>query len=263
MAPASAWVIDRAEDSCAVRRAFQAGDDQVLLELRQFGPGPAFQVTLVSNTLSRTNQSPRVRFEPDDEFFEPSAPFFFDQGAAHGILYNDSLRPSAVKESRTLQEWPDAERDARELAITGLSVTRTFERNLKLQTGRMFAPMADLRDCTDELLERWGMDADIQHTITRPAMPVDFQSWVRRIQEGYPARQLNAGQSGIAMIRLIVGADGRPASCITNKDAPDHDFDEQACKILMRYARFEPALDAHGEPTESFWATTIYYLLSS
>ena len=262
MAPASAWVFDRAEDSCAVRRAFQAGGDQVLLELRQFRPGEGFQVTLVSDTLSPADREPRVRFEPDDDFHEPAALFVFDQGTAHGILYNDSLLPNRMREAGPLNEWPEAEREARELAITGLSVTGAFKRDLTLQTGRMFLPMADLRDCMDELLERWGMDANIQHTLTRPAVPVDAQSWVRRVQERYPARQLNVGRSGIAMIRLIVGVDGKPTSCITNKDAPDHEFDEQACEIVMRYARFEPALDANGAPTESLWTTTIVYVIS-
>lgn len=258
MAPASAWVLDRAEDSCAVRRVFKGGEDEVLLELRQFGPEQGFQVTLVSNTLTRTGTEPRVRFDPDDDFHWPAA-YFFEGDTAQGVLYSDSLRPNAMKTLRVQPEWPEAEREARELAITDLTVAGTFERDIKLQTGRMFAPMADLRDCTDVLLERWGMDADIYRTASRKAEPVGMSGWVRRIQENYPKEHLDAMRSGMAMIRLIVGPNGKPTSCITNKDAPDHAFDEQACDIVMRYARFEPALDANGVPTEDFWSTKIYY----
>jgi len=256
--PASPWVIHRAEDSCAVQRAFRAGDDEVLLELRRFGPDNLLQVTLVSDTLARPRETPRVRFEPDDEFLEPQTAFFFEHGDAHGVLYTDNLVPNALRGSGA-PEWTDADWEKRELAITGLTVNGVFERDLALQTGRLFAPMADLRDCTDELLERWGMDANIQHTLERPAIAVDFQTWVRRIQERYPARQQNMAQSGVAIIRLIVGADGKPSKCIPNNDAPDHSFDEQACEVVMRYARFDPALDANGVPTEAFWATRIFY----
>jgi hypothetical protein len=36
-------------------------------------------------------------------------------------------------------------------------------------------------------------------------------------------------------------------------------FDEHACKTSMRYARFEPALDANGVPVASFFMTTVVY----
>lgn len=267
LAPASPWVLNPAEDSCAVRRAFKAGDDEVLLELRQFGPGNGFQATLVSSTLKRASGPPRTRFDPDDAFTEAWSAYFFADRKAEGVFYTDSLLPAAIKNSSAtpderaanLQEWSDDKQEARELAVTALSVADAFERDITLQTGRLFAPMSDLRDCTDALLTRWGMDAGVQRTLTREPKPLDMATWVRRVAATYPAEQLQAEQSGMALLRLIVGPDGKPRECLTNPDAPDHDFDEAACKTVLRYGRFEPALDANGTPVEGFWQTTVYY----
>lgn len=81
MAPSSEWIVDYADDSCALRRAFKVGDEQAILQLRQFAPGENFEVVLLSSTLTRTDKAPRVRFEPDGDFRQPLAPFFIDDGA--------------------------------------------------------------------------------------------------------------------------------------------------------------------------------------
>lgn len=263
MTPSSKWVVDYAEDSCALRREFQAGDDRAILELRQFGPGDSLQVALVSKTLSRTSRAPRVRFDPDDDFFEPVAPFFLDIGETRGVTYSDNFRPNAVKGSLgPWEDWPPADREARERAITGLSVTRSFEQSLTLQTGPMHEPMEAMRTCLDELLTHWGLDAAAQRTLSRRVKAIDQMGWARRIQTTYPSDMVRTGQSGRVNIRLIVGADGKPASCIPNIGPSNAAFDELACKMSMRYARFEPALDADGRPIASFFTTSIIYTIS-
>ena len=39
-------------------------------------------------------------------------------------------------------------------------------------------------------------------------------------------------------------------------------FQQVACDTLMRYARFDPALDADGNTIASFYTTTIQYRVS-
>jgi TonB family protein len=119
--------------------------------------------------------------------------------------------------------------------------------------------MAAMRTCLDELLEHWGLDAAIQRTLSRSAHPVDQMGWARRVQASYPPELLRAGRSGVVNIRLIIGADGKPVSCMSNKDSPDRAFEEHACETTMRAARFEPALDASGAPVASYFTTVIAY----
>jgi hypothetical protein len=261
LAPSSAWVMDYAEDSCALRRAFRADEDEVLLQLRSHGPGDYFQVTVSSATLEARDEQPKVRFDPDEGFTEPPGAFYFDEKTSEGLVYSDSLYPNALKrQPRAFDaDWPEPERVARERAVTSLTIGDGFSRPVVLKTGAMHAPMNAMRACLDELLGHWGLDPAVQRTLSRRAKALDPEEWVTRIQRAYPTEMLRKRRSGIAAIRLVIGVDGRPTSCIPNKDAPDRAFDEYACEATMRYARFEPALDANGQPTPSFWTTRIVY----
>lgn len=263
MAPSSAWVMDYGEDSCALRRVFKAGEDEVLLQLRAYGPSESFQVMVSSATLEARDVQPKVRFDPDEGFAEPPGPLYFDEPQSDGLIYNDSLLPNARKKAPRLvpEEWPASEREARERAVASLTIDEGFRRPLVLKTGAMHQPMNAMRACLDELLGHWGLDANVQRTLSRPAMPLEGEKWVRRIQEAYPKEMLRKRRSGVAALRLIVGVDGKPTSCIPNKDSIDSAFDAHACEITMRHARFEPALDAGGRPTASFWTTRIVYWL--
>jgi hypothetical protein len=262
MAPSSAWVMDYAEDSCALRRVFKADADEVLLQLRAFGPGNFFEVTAASPTLEAVEKRLKVRFDPDEGFAEPTDAFYFDQKESDGIVYSDSLYPNALKKKQQQpggQEWSEADRVVRERAITSLTIAEGFEEPLVLKTGAMHQPMNAMRTCLDELLGHWGLDPAVQRTLSRPAKPLEIEKWARRVQQNYPAEMLRQRRSGMAAIRLIVGPDGRPTACVPNKDSIDTGFDDPACEMLMRYAQFEPALDVNGQPTASFWTTRIVY----
>jgi hypothetical protein len=262
MEPSSSWVADYADDSCALIRDFHAGDDKVTLQLRQFGPGEKFEVSVVSRTLSRTSQAPRVRFEPDESFFEPSSSFFLDKGDLHGVQYVDSLRPATLKPPGELEpDWPESERQARERTITGLSVAASFERDLVLRTGRMDRPISAIRTCLDDLLTQLGVDPALQRMLSRQPKPIDLRRWSQKVQEAYPIDMVRAGRNALVHIRLIVGADGKPVSCIPDNHSAETSFGESACQTSMRYARFEPALDANGAPVASLYTTMLVYQL--
>jgi len=90
MAPASPWSIDYAQDSCALRRSFAAGSNQMFLELRQFGPSASFEVTVASSTF-RPSSSVRTRFEPDDAFFVPHDGVLVSGGNLNAVRYTDDF----------------------------------------------------------------------------------------------------------------------------------------------------------------------------
>jgi hypothetical protein len=60
----------------------------------------------------------------------------------------------------------------------------------------------------------------------------------------------------------MIATDGKPSSCDVQIEAPSPSFQKTACDVLMRYAKFEPALDAQGQPIASYFITGILYRLS-
>jgi TonB family protein len=261
--PSTNWIVDYGDDSCALLRTFRAGEERVTLEMRQFEPGEGLRIAIVSDTLARSHRVARTRFEPDEAWIEHPAPLLLSYGGddkRRGVLYSDTLRPSAQKApGQQPSPWLAAEREAREAAITSLALTGVFDRNVTLRTGAMTAPMNAMRACLDELLTHWGLDAETQRTLSRKASPIDQQFWSRRIQTSFPESMTRRGLSGAVHIRLTVGADGKPTACAVQLEIAHPAFEKAACKSAMSSARFEPALDARGEPVISYFTTTVVY----
>jgi len=63
-------------------------------------------------------------------------------------------------------------------------------------------------------------------------------SWVTT--DDYPPRALRENRSGTTSFRLGVGADGRATSCDITGSSGSPDLDQEACKNLLRRARFKP-----------------------
>ncbi len=96
----------------------------------------------------------------------------------------------------------------------------------------------------------------------RGATTKNERSWAARIQENYPARALREETEGTVGVRVTVSPDGRVSVCSVTASSGSSILDEAACKGMERYARFNPALDAAGNPTSGNYSTRITYRLN-
>ncbi|MEE4201104.1 energy transducer TonB [Erythrobacter sp.] len=87
-------------------------------------------------------------------------------------------------------------------------------------------------------------------------------SWARRIQENYPSRALREETEGTVGVRVTVTPDGRATGCRVTASSGSSILDEAACRGMERYARFNPALNAAGNPTSGSYSTRITYRLN-
>lgn len=94
----------------------------------------------------------------------------------------------------------------------------------------------------------------------RPAVPVDQERWLARIQERWPSswglRDVVNAEVGV---EVDVGANGRVTGCRVTRSSAFGILDEAACNGMRFYARFYPALDKAGQPIASSFSTTINY----
>ncbi|MDP3858350.1 MAG: TonB family protein [Stagnimonas sp.] len=96
----------------------------------------------------------------------------------------------------------------------------------------------------------------------RGAKPKGQGSWAARIQDNYPSAALRKEIEGTVGVRVTVGPDGRVSGCTVSSGSGSGDLDSAACDGMTRYARFDPALDAAGNPTSGSFSTRIVYKIN-
>ena len=67
--------------------------------------------------------------------------------------------------------------------------------------------------------------------------------------QDYPREALQRGEQGATEFRVLVTPDGKPDRCEVLWSTGNKRFDNVTCSLIMRRARFAPALDEAGNPT--------------
>lgn len=96
---------------------------------------------------------------------------------------------------------------------------------------------------------------------SRGATPRNLPQWAGQIQQDYPAEALRNELEGRVTMRIRIGADGTAESCEVTGSSDAPSLDEAACRGMLEYARYNPALDADGNPTASTTTQSIRYVL--
>lgn len=268
--PKSSWVLDYADENCGLRRMFGNGQAELLFELNATTPGHSYRLLLASEQLEVRRASPHIGFEPGPEPLEHAqASSITMEDGRRGYLSEISVLPKNEGEGKTADLdnnqsydnfWLDKV-ETREKEIAGLGVGKGFDRDFFLEIDQFHPAMVAMRACQDDLVRSWGFDPSVLKTLSRPPMPKHQIEWARKLQRAYPSRMVMQGWGATIQVQLAVGADGLPSDCHVRADGQQDDFTETSCKILMKEARFEPALDADGKPTSALWTTRIIYRL--
>jgi TonB family protein len=116
-----------------------------------------------------------------------------------------------------------------------------------------------MRTCLSGLIETWGIDPESRATGLQGVRPKNQKRWARKTLESYPSEALRRGIGGSVRVRVIVGTDGKPKSCLSLQGFSAEILQRAACDAMMKYSRFEPALDKDGEPMVSYFLTSITY----
>ncbi len=275
LAASSAWVVDYAEDSCALRRQFGGPETPVVLEMRQFEPGSVdfqFQLSSEHFRLNRNGVADgvAVRYHPDSDFDDAYMAFNLQQvGERRGVTFSHSL---FMRERIDFTNGPQgSDRAAREAMergfdlagrarqVTAIEVRNAFSDDVILQTGSLAGPLAAMGTCLDELLLHWGIDAQAHHNLRQRTESIDQPIWARRVQQAYPMSQARNGEQALLRVRLDISADGRATGCHMQVRMGQEEFERTACAILTESARFSPAIDANGNPIASYHLLILAY----
>jgi TonB family protein len=107
--------------------------------------------------------------------------------------------------------------------------------------------MAALRQCIDEKLPQWGVDAKAYDALRMPATAE--HSWITRYD--YPRDALAAGAEGDVVARIDVASTGNVTNCTVVVSSGTKALDAATCSSALSKGRFNPAIGADGRPVAS------------
>ena len=107
--------------------------------------------------------------------------------------------------------------------------------------------MAALRQCIDEKLPQWGLDAKAYDALRTPATAE--HSWITRYD--YPKDALAAGAEGDVVARIDVASTGKVTNCTVVVSSGTKALDAATCSSALSKGRFNPAIGADGRSVAS------------
>lgn len=270
LSPSSDWIAEFKDESCAVMRTFGADDRYAQLELRRFSPDGSTRVILVAGPdLKAKKEAFRISWQPQAEWEEVSTPLFLSKGKEFaGSIFTTSFGAKTeidayAREGGTELEPVEFEKAAKQQlevmkGVEALAVSGLFEPELLLRTGSLLGPELILDDCGNALLKSWGLDPQVQSSLSRKAAPTNLPMVVQALHAEFPRDLLLSEASANVRIRLLVGPDGKPSGCRVQNPIGSRITEKSSCNKLSRL-RFTPALDAQGNPVTSYFATQISF----
>lgn len=262
LAKASKWEINYAADSCQLLGRFGSGESSVIFALTREQPGDAFDLQIYGKLLRYDGFVLPIELgfgrEVRPAKFHGTA---LTMGGAERlpVVRIAHLRIDGSGEQKQLALT--AITQAQEAAITAITFKMPGGKKYRLETGSMGAPLAAMRVCTRNLIEAWGYDPAIEESLNNRAYPINSPAgWLGT--NDFPEASWMKGHNGLVRFRIDVDASGLPASChVLYRTNPD-EFADLSCRLLMKRARFMPALDAAGKPVKSYYINDIRWIAS-
>lgn len=251
------WVADYDENACHLIAQFGTGDKAVYARFTRYQPGDSFNFDVISKRL----RSPEARSDAKVDFGLGAAAQ--KQNVLRGQVGD---RPAVYFRSLRLDGWEwSSEQDTapaitpeQEKQVADVAVTVPGARPFRLNFGSLDKPMEALRTCMTNLVQSWGYDPAVDTALSRRVAPLESPAkWLRA--SDYPESALRGGHNGVVQFRVDVDPNGAIAGChVLARTEPD-DFADFTCKLVTRRGKFEPALDAAGRPTRSYFITRVQW----
>lgn len=237
--PVTAWEADFADRDCGLKRHFQLGDGIVSLDIRRQVPHRGFRVIVFADKIARDGRKATTSFA-DLDVLEHEYVLDLESGGWEGLTF--SLPP----------EYFDKRADA-DNASNKLTIRQAFVSDFSLDLQNLGSALKVMDQCLNDLLSSWGVDPAMHGSLSRHVASKDKDmDWTAAPLKLILKQEKRRGTIELDVF-LRVGADGRASSCEIWDDVATTRAGKKACKMMLRLARFIPALDKDGNPIESFF----------
>lgn len=261
--PSSPWNVDFAENKCRLARFFGEGENRHLLFFEQYWPDARVGLTAAGPGFRRFASLQRTELKFSDSQEPRDTKPFAGKVANYGdaVVFSTLPMGPVAKRDEADPSAPQARvpslDKAHARAVEFVSLKQRGD-EVRLMTGPLDRAFEVLDQCALDLIGTWGLDVEQHRTATRLPRWTNRDAVVRRIVAVYPRDAAAAGEQGIMRMRVIVSPEGAVEDCAIVKATETLRLDSPACRA-MTLARFEPGLDAAGNPMRSYFSETIVY----
>lgn len=259
--PQSPWNVNFGEDRCRLSRLFSDGSNEHLLYFEQHYPSRASGIAVAGRAFRHFDNRARTKVgTADDRAPVEAKPYKGETERFGDTLIYSTLNLANGEEASDL---PGLQGSV-PMLDTAFAQTAKYlsfrqgSREVRFETGPMGEAFKVLNQCSLSLIEAWGLDVEQHRTARRLPKWINDNEVARKIGQIYPSAAASKGEQGILRMRVIVDETGAPQDCVIIKATVADKLESPACR-LMQQARFEPALDAQGQPMRSYYATTVTY----
>lgn len=233
LAPSGPWAIDYGERGCELKRDFGTGSQLVTITFAQALAPLETGITLRGAGSIAIRDADRVSIvAPTDGVSESSLSF----GALRSPLPED---PPFAGMFRSLASFAAVE------GAVVLTVADGRRSVASLVLHRISEGLAALRTCQDDLYRMSGIDAAMMRRVAIDAEPFGNEAfWAT--SDDLPPQFRSLAQPKVVTMRLHIGTVGRATQCWIMISSGESVLDQQACRVMVRRARFTPARDTEG-----------------
>lgn len=251
------WIVNYDTDGCHLFGEFGSGTAKVTARFTWYDLGGRFDLSLYGERFRKPRGAEaKVDFGLNDK--PATTPVAYATAAQIPAVLLGGKRFDGANTQEGEMDPPATQQQ--EAAVTGVMIAISGSRSFRLEFGQFTKALAQVRDCTNTLVESWGYDSKVQSSLQRPVTPVPSAAgWFR--YEDYPESALRAGHVGMVRIRVDADAAGRVTRChVIARTEPD-EFADITCSGVLRRAKVKPALDAQGKPVPSFLVQRIRWTM--
>ncbi|MGS1015871.1 energy transducer TonB [Allosphingosinicella humi] len=243
-APTAQWVVDFAEQQCVASRAYGTDDKPLILTLKPSPVGDVMQITLFLKLYST---------EPAME-----APVTIGIDDAPPITAGLLSYSTSQRNMRAIRmNLPTAAfAPMRQAKTVSFKARGIVDESFALT--HMPALMLQMDRCLADLQRYWNIDdADRLQTRAKP------QQYLARYftNDDYPIVSIRKGEGGIVAFALLIDETGRLADCTVTATSHVPVLDAQSCALLIRRAKFQPAVGADGKPAKDSLVNRVQWIM--
>lgn len=247
LAPVGRWTVDYAEKMCVVSRSYGDPAYPIIVAFKPTPFGEFMQSVILGSRvqlgkegwLDLTLEAPGRTFDKK----QPGTRVYFPKGdKAVLTFYISRSEFEGLVDAPTFTVRPKSG----PVISVGLAMTEAL--------------LPALKKCEVDLMEQFGYDPEKVAAVVTRAEGERPGDWIN--YDDYPSSALSKHEHGNVVIAWTIAANARVTDCKVIESSGSNDLDKAACGAILRRGRyFRPALDAAGNPVESYSTRRVLWQL--